>query len=74
MAWFGTLGASEVRPRKRELLRDFSEDDSAAMSVEYALIAVVLCGCLFLALPLVSTELAETFTIVAGHFATILGG
>ena len=72
MAWLSRSARTD--DTTRELLGEFKTDETAAMSVEYALIAVVLCGCLFLALPLISTELASTFTAVAGYFATILAG
>lgn len=73
MAWWSRT-ATRSRETSRELLRDFNTDETAAMSVEYALIAVVLSGVLFLALPLVSTELADTFTAIGGYFAAILAG
>jgi Flp pilus assembly pilin Flp len=62
------------RSRARGLLQSFRADEGAATAIEYALIAVVLAGCLFLALPLVSTELADTFTQVGGYLAAILAG
>ena len=74
MAWFRWSSASFGKRADRELLKDFAASEYAGTSVEYALIAVVLSGCLFIALPLVSVELAETFTIVADYFVTILGG
>lgn len=73
MAWRSRT-ETRSRERSRELLRDFSSNETAATSIEYALIAVVLSGVLFLALPLVSTELAETFTAIGGYFAAILAG
>ena len=74
MARFWKGSANNDKLVDRELLRDFALDDRAATSIEYALIAVILSGCLIVALPLVSTELAGTFTSVAGYFVTILGG
>ena len=73
MAWL-SRSATRTRDGSRELLGDFKADETAATSVEYALIAVVLSGCLFLALPLITTELSATFTAVAGYFAAILAG
>ncbi len=70
MTWLS--GPERTQSKPRDLLAEFTTDKTAAMSVEYALIAVVLCGCLFVALPLISTEIAATFTAVAGYFATIL--
>lgn len=74
MAWSRTCPGSQRKPFDRELLRDFASDEYAATSIEYALIAVVLSGCLIVALPLVSVELADTFTQIAGYFVTILAG
>lgn len=73
MAWL-SRSATRTDGTSRELFADFKSDEKAATSVEYALIAVVLSGCLFLALPLISTELASTFMAVAGYFAQILAG
>ena len=71
MGWLWKASASTGK--QRELLRDFGADETAATSIEYALIAVVLAGCLFIALPLMTFELSETFTAVAGWFQAILG-
>lgn len=72
MAWLSKSVRTD--DTTRDLLGEFNTDETAATSVEYALIAVVLSGCLFLALPLITTELSATFTAVAGYFATILAG
>jgi Flp pilus assembly pilin Flp len=72
MVWQSS--ASREKRRERPLLEDFKTDERAATSIEYALIAVLLAGCLFIALPLVSGELAETFTLLAGYLAAILAG
>lgn len=71
MGWLWKDSASAVR--QRELLKDFGADENAATSIEYALIAVVLAGCLFVALPLMTFELAETFLAISTWFQTILG-
>ncbi len=68
--WKGSASTS----KQRELLRDFGADEIAATSIEYALIAVVLAGCLFIALPLMTLELAETIGAVTGWFQAILAG
>lgn len=72
MGWLSKGSASTSK--QRELLKDFGADETAATSIEYALIAVVLAGCLFIALPLMTLELSETFLAITGWFQTILAG
>ena len=66
--WKGSTG------RQRELVMDFGRDETAEISIEYALIAVVLAGCLFIAVPIMTYEIADTFMAVAGWFGSILAG
>ena len=73
MAWSRTRTGSPRKTLYREFLQDFASDEHAATSIEYAMIAAILTGCLVVALPLVSFQLAESFTLVADSFAAILG-
>lgn len=60
-------------PKTPTLLQRFARNETAATSVEYSLIGVVMAIVLLAALSPMRDQLVSAFTMVAATFQTLLG-